>query len=535
MLKYKPIFLSVLSGILLSLSFPNFNLTFLAWFGLVPLFLATKGCSLKKTFTLWYLGGVVFYLITIYWIIHVTLIGLVLLVLYLALYFGAFGILLKKIENLPKVSFLLVAPAIWVMLEYIRSYFLSGFGWALLGYSQTLNLPLIQIADITGAYGVSYLVLLVNVLAYLIIDEGLPKRMLEVVVVFFILAISFSYGIYRLNENKDYPKINPAPRAKTQGFLEKYPNITLHPRSKERGFTEGGVKIAVIQGNIPQDMKWDETRKEFILKRYEDLTREASWEKPDLIIWPETSAPGYFELETDIFERITNLVKDIKIPLIVGSIGYDFENGGKPFNSAILIKDNAEHFERHNKLHLVPFGEFVPFEKWLGFIRNFVYVGDFKSGRKYVLLNIDSARIGTLICFEDTFSDIVRNFVKTGANLMVNITNDAWFKNSSAPFQHAQASVFRAIENRVFVVRCANTGLSCFIDENGRVYGRVRDDAGKNIDVTGFSIKETGLLNSKTFYTRYGDLFVFVCMIVSVITIIITAPISPVQQKSKAA
>lgn len=496
----------------------------------MPLFLATRGCSLKKTFLLWYLGGLIFYLITIYWVIHVTLIGLVLLILYLALYFGAFGILIKKIENLPKLTFLFVAPAVWVMLEYIRSHFLSGFGWALLGYSQTLNLPLIQIADITGAYGVSYLVLLVNVLAYLVVEDRLSKRMTEVVVVFFILAISFSYGIYRLNANKNYPK----------------------------------VKIAVIQGNIPQDMKWDETRKEFILKRYEDLTREASRGKPGLIIWPETSVPGYFELETDIFERVTNLAKDIKIPLIVGSIGYDFENGGKPFNSAILIKDSAEHFERHNKLHLVPFGEFMPFEKWLGFIRNFVYVGDFKSGREYVLLiplsefhglrprmnggwgrrptgyargtpDIDSARIGTLICFEDTFSGIVRNFVKTGANIMVNITNDAWFKNSSAPFQHAQASVFRAIENRVFVVRCANTGLSCFIDENGRVYGRVRDDAGKNIDVTGFSIKDAGLLNSKTFYTRYGDLFVFVCMIVSIITIIITAPISPVQQKSKAA
>ncbi|MBM3254532.1 MAG: hypothetical protein FJZ16_09785, partial [Candidatus Omnitrophica bacterium] len=164
---------------------------------------------MKKTFLVWYLGGVIFYLITIYWIVHVTLIGLILLVLYLSLYFGVFGMLIRKVSNVSEVSrvsgivFLFIAPAMWVSLEYIRSHILSGFGWALLGYSQTLNLPLIQISDITGAYGVSYLVVLVNVLVYLVVEEGLPKRMLEAVVVFFVLLISFSYGIYRLNPSAE--------------------------------------------------------------------------------------------------------------------------------------------------------------------------------------------------------------------------------------------------------------------------------------------------------------------------------------------
>ncbi len=479
----KPILAAILSGVLLSLSFPNFNLSFLAWFSLAPLFLATRGCSLKKAFLFWYLGGVIFYLVTIYWIVHVTLIGLVLLVLYLALYFGAFGIVIKKVSEASKIVFLFLAPALWVTLEYIRSHLFSGFGWALLGYSQTLNLPLIQIADITGAYGVSYLVMLVNVLAYLVVEEGLSKRIIEVVIVFFILAASFSYGIYRLNETKNYPRI----------------------------------RIAVIQGNIPQDMKWDEAEREFILKRYEELTREAGRKKPDLIVWPETSVPGYFELEPDIFERITGLSRDTKTPLLIGSFGYDFENHGKLFNSAILIKNEARDFERYNKLYLVPFGEFVPLEKWLGFIRNFVDIGDLKKGKEYMILNVGDAGIGTLICFEDIFEGITRNFVKKGANLMLNITNDAWYKNSSAPFQHSQASVFRAIENRVFVVRCANTGLSCFIDEKGRVYEKVRDGSGRSIDVTGFSIAEAGLLRSNTFYTKYGDLFAFICIILSTI------------------
>lgn len=489
--KLKSILFSILSGVLLAFSFPNFNLTFLAWFSFVPLFLATRGCSPKKTFLLWYLGGVVFYLITIYWIIHVTLIGLIVLVLYLALYFGVFGIAIRRVSEVSKVSrvsgiiFLFVSPAVWVSLEFIRSHLFSGFGWALLGYSQTINPPLIQIADITGAYGVSYLVLLVNVLIFLIIEDGLSKRITEVVIVFFILAVSFSYGIYRLNENKNYPRI----------------------------------KIAVIQGNIPQDMKWDEAKREFILKRYEELTREASRKKPDLIVWPETSVPGYFELEADIFERMTRLSKDTKIPLIIGSFGYDFENHGKLFNSAILIKNEAQDFERYNKLHLVPFGEFVPLERWFGFIRNFVDIGDLKEGKGYTILNVGDAGIGTLICFEDIFEGITRNFVRRGANLILNITNDAWYKNSSAPFQHAQASVFRAIENRVFVVRGANTGFSCFIDENGRIYEKIKDGSGRSIDVTGFSIAETGLLRSNTFYTRYGDLFAFICIILNAISL----------------
>ncbi|MBM3254546.1 MAG: apolipoprotein N-acyltransferase, partial [Candidatus Omnitrophica bacterium] len=316
--------------------------------------------------------------------------------------------------------------------------------------------------------------------------------------------------------------------------------VARHPERERRYSPKGSaenkdypkIKIAVVQGNIPQDMKWDEAKREFILKRYEDLTREASRKKPDLIIWPETSIPGYLELEPDICERITGLSRDINIPLIVGSIGYDFESHGKNLNSAILIKDKTGSFKRHSKLHLVPFGEFVPFERHLGFIRKFVDIGNFQAGKEYALLNVDNAKIGTLICFEDIFPELVRNFVKKGANLMVNITNDAWFKDSSAPFQHAQASVFRAIENRVFVVRCANTGLSCFIDEKGKVYDKIRDVRGRNIDVTGFSIAEVGLLNIDTFYKKYGDLFTLICIFVSIIGIVFITPISYVKQKS---
>ncbi|MFH0839078.1 MAG: apolipoprotein N-acyltransferase [Candidatus Omnitrophota bacterium] len=488
MSKLKPFIFAVLSGVFLSLAFPNFNFTFLAWAGFVCLFLATRNCSLKKTFFLWYAGGIVFYALTIYWVIHVTLIGLILLVVYLAVYFGLFGILTKKLERFPKILFLFLTPAVWIALEYIRSHFLSGFGWVLLGYSQSSNLAMIQIADCTGVYGVSYAVMLVNVLLYFSIRDGLGKNTKEAVAVFLVISVLFAYGIFKLRQT-------------TKAFSK--------------------IKIALIQGNIPQDVKWEESKRDFILRTYEVLTKKAGEEKPDLIIWPETSVPGYLEAEPDLLGRVTALAKETGTSLLVGSIGYDFENYGKPFNSAILIKDSGRNFERHNKLHLVPFGEYIPFENIFGFIRSLIEIGDFKAGKEYGLLSIKDAKLGTLVCFENIFGSIVRNFIKKGANCMVNITNDAWFKNSSAPFQHAQGSIFRAVENRVYVVGCANTGLSCFIDEKGRLYNQVRDAHGKSIEVAGVCISEVGLLRSDTFYTRFGDLFAFICLVLSISVLIL--------------
>ncbi|MCM8782363.1 MAG: apolipoprotein N-acyltransferase, partial [Candidatus Omnitrophica bacterium] len=401
---------SALSGILLTLSYPVFNFEFFAFFSFVPLFLAVKNATLKKAFFLSYISGLVFFIVTIYWLIHVTLLGLILLVLYLSLYFGVFGIFLKLLTPDSKFQAIITIPAVWVLLEWLRSILLSGFGWALLGYSQYLNLPVIQIADITGVWGVSFLVMMVNVGIWRLIAE---KRKKEILVSMICLLIVLGYGYFKLSRRID-------------GKV---------------------LKISVIQGNVPQHEKWDERFKEEILARYETLTKKAAMETPDLILWPETALPGIVDEEPQLLELVLKIAKDVKIPMLVGAVTRE---GANYYNSAILISEKGKIIGRYDKLHLVPFGEYVPFEKYYPYLRTLIGVpiGDFVAGKEYAVLKTeDLNEFSVLICFEDIIPVLSRRFVERGAKFLVNITNDGWFMRSSAPYQHAQASVFRAVEN----------------------------------------------------------------------------------------
>lgn len=452
--KIKDYCLSALSGALLALSFPCFNLEPLAFFSFVPLFFALKNKNSIQAFALSYICGLVFFAITVYWIIHVSLLGLVLLVLYLALYFGLFGFFLNLLsvsQKLLPINFLSI-PFVWILLEFIRSHLFTGFSWALLGYSQYLNLPVIQMADITGVWGVSFVVMMVNVAIWETIDRGKVKP--SNAVIFSILCVVFtvSYGFYKLHRTWN-----------------------VEPRTP--------IRVSVIQGNIPQDQKWDRNSQDFILERYLALTREAAAkDKPDLIIWPETSVPGLIDEDPAMLTAILKLATQTKTALLVGAI--TSEKNADYYNSAVLISSDGKIVKQYNKLHLVPFGEFVPLEKYLPFLRKLIGIpiGDYKPGKEYTVfkilnskhetLNKSETKFSVLICFEDIFPELSCKFVRNGAGFLVNMTNDAWFKCSSAPWQHAQASVFRAVENRVPVVRAANTGLSCFIDEKGRIYDK---------------------------------------------------------------
>ena len=436
--------LSIISAILLTLAYPPFNLEFLAWAAFIPLFFAIEKKSKLNSFKLGFLFGLLFFGITIYWLTHVSFLGFIILVITLALFFGVFATLVTSTN-------ILLAPFLWILLEYARTHILTGFGWALLGYSQYLRLPVIQIADKTGVWGVSFIIMLVNVAGYKLVKHGMKRALVFVLTAVLALSATLFYGYNRLKE--------PLP--------------------------SGELVISIIQGNIPQEQKWDGRYKYQILEKYEILTREAVRESPDLIIWPETSVPGYLE-EKDLFERITTLANEVKIPLLVGAPSIDED--GNMYNSAILISKNGEILKKHDKIHLVPLGEYIPFEKEFSFIRRFVDkpIGEFTAGSSYTVFRLENgSRFGVLICFEDIFPGLVRDFVERKADFMVNMTNDAWFMETAAPYQHAQASVFRAVENRVPVVRAANTGLSCFIDSKGKIVDRVR--AGKkDIFVSGF-------------------------------------------------
>ncbi len=500
--------MNVLSALLLVLSYPPFNFWWLAWLGLIPLFTSlTKTKDSKQSFLRGYLFGFLFWLGTIGWVGYVTIFGALMLILYLSLYSGIFGWIFWRLwkKKIRDFRFILLISGAWTILEWIRSHLFTGFGWNLLAYSQAPNLPVIQIADLVGAFGVSFLVVWVNGALFLARSwelgagsKGKIKSFFSQLLApssqltFLLVILVCSYGFYRLNE--------------------KIPTIP--------------VSIAVIQGNVPQDIKWEDQYREALFQRYELLTKTATLDHPQLVIWPETSIVEDFS-NPEIQNRIAGIAREANSFLLVGApwssqtsengkcppeaglplqpkadqpqaeaekIENKEDIGGHYFNSAILFDPEGNLVQKYDKLHLVPYGEFIPFEKQFPFQRNWIVTGDFTSGKEHTVFTTPSSlrlrsgqaqlpstslragpapsQVGfsVLICFEDLFPDLVRQFVKKGARLLINISNDAWFGESGAAFQHAQASVFRAVENRVPVVRATNTGFSCFIDSRGRIY-----------------------------------------------------------------
>lgn len=442
--------LSVFSTILLILAFPNFNLSFLAFVGFVPLFFAIRNNPPKKVFWISYFCGFLFYLGTLYWLYYVTGLGLIVLCLYLALYFGIFGFIINRLTFYISHFTLLFIPFIWMALEWIQSHLFSGFGWVLLGYSQYKNIELIQIADFAGVYGVSFVIMTINVAIYKLFKKS-GRALLLIILV---LAIVIGYGRIRVNEGNN-------------------------------GRTE--IKLSVIQGNIPQELKWDPDAAQSNLDSYINLTRQAAFDNPDLIIWPETSFPGYFVGDKEMTDQVLQLARKISVPLLVGT---NTEKGMEVFNSAVLISERGKIIDQYDKIHLVPFGEYVPFSRKIPVLRNLVLgeLGEFTQGEEYRVFTLNpltkDVKFATLICFEDIFPKMSKRFVQNGAQFLVVITNDAWYGKSNAPYQHVACSVFRAIENRVPVVRCANTGYSCFIDSRGRIYDAVEEDD-RHLFITG--------------------------------------------------
>ncbi|OGW75823.1 MAG: apolipoprotein N-acyltransferase [Omnitrophica bacterium RBG_13_46_9] len=524
--------LSVISSVLLILTYPKFNLEFLAWIALIPLFFALENHDsrlyqsyakqVREGAMTGFLFGVAFFSGILYWVANVTVPGTIALILLMSTVPAVFCLLytMRFQDSLAlrqgasargsEWQAFIFVPSAWVCSEYLRSHFFTGFPWALLGCSQSFNLKVIQIADITGVYGVSFFVAFINFGLYLTLKRisARPCRPREIfsriVYPFFFLlilsALVLAYGHNRIS------RIYPAQR----------------------------IKIAVIQGNIPQNLKWDSQYRDYIIDKYETLTKEAAREKPGLIVWPETSLPGYLEYEANLKDKILGLAKSEKTYLLVGTLR---EEGAKFFNSAALISDNGEIVSNYSKIHLVPFGEYIPLADILSFIRIFIDkpIGDFEKGGEFTVFNFKLHRVsiepgsiqkttefhkfGVLICFEDIFPYLGRRFVLNGARFLVNITNDAWFGRTASPYQHMQHSVFRAVENRVPVVRAANTGLSCIIDHNGKVIKSVKAGEDETF-IDGYAVGTIMPTFANTFYTRFGDIFSWFCIMVTAVSLL---------------
>lgn len=500
-LKKRSYLLCLSSAAVLILPFAYGNFWFFAWFGFVPLFFALENKPKGKAFLLAYLSGVIFWLGTIYWLANVTVVGYILLVLYLALYFGFFGLVISR-PRLQSISYyLLFVPTIWVVLEHIRSYLFTGFPWALLGYSQYKNPVVIQIADITGAWGVSFVVMLINIAIYKLIKIfRLPivdcrlrseiRRSLPLA--FLILIIVLGYGFYKLQP--------PPPNSQTKT-----------------------LRVSVVQGNIPLAQKWSPEEKSPIIEKYLSLTESALQDAPDLIVWPEATSPCYLGEEKWCFNRVADFIRKAHLPLLMGTVSYA---EGFYYNSAILIDKTGEITQKYHKLHLVPFGEYVPLRRLLTFVQTIASLGDMTPGKDYTVFTIPDhkadvvSRFSVLICFEDVFPELSRRFAKEGAEFLVNITNDVWFGRTSCPYQHLAASVFRAVENNLFMVRCANTGVSAFINPNGKIISSVRDDLNNEIFIAGYRTQDINAKNHPTLYCRFGEFFIFLLYILLICSIV---------------
>lgn len=492
---------AALSGLLMAAAFPTFNFHFLAWVALIPLFYSLRFQTGKSGFWLGAVTGIVFFAATVHWVtnsvhfyggIPVVPASLITLLLcaYLALYPALFGALAVRLKHRHPSLFVLSAPALWTALELARTHVFTGFPWALLGYTQYRVLPVIQIADIAGVYGVSFLIVFINTAFAEFLQER--RRYPALVIAAVVMAGVLSYGTGKL-------------------------------RTPEGA---GGITISVIQGNIEQDKKWDPKYQAEVIATYKRLTDEALKERPDLVIWPETATPFYFGGSGNngiMTEDLKRFVRTAGTPLLTGSPTYEVKPGRVVhlWNSAFLLSRDGSVNAAYNKLHLVPFGEYVPLRTVLFFLEKMVQaIGDFQTGTDYTVMKVTpagagkEAALGTVICYEIIFPDLVRRFVNAGATVMTTITNDAWFGRTAAPYQHFTMGVFRAVENRVPIARAANTGVSGFIDAKGRILDT------STIFTEWVLTRRLTPGNVKTFYTKHGDLFAYACLIAAVILMV---------------
>jgi apolipoprotein N-acyltransferase len=490
--------LALLSGILLALSFPRYGHPFFAWIAITPLVVAllTSKPTSRRAFLLGLATGAAYFGGTVYWTGTVVTqfgglswpVGVIvaaLLVAYLSLFPGLFGLCLGWLAARFGPRAMLLAPAVWVTTELARTYFWSGFPWVLLGYSQTTVLPVAQIASVVGVFGVSAIVAAVGTaLAHVAISRSARSVATLAGTAAGVVAIAV-WGSHRLAHDELVDAGRP-------------------------------VRVALIQGNIPQDEKWDDAQAGNILNTYLSMTREAATRGAQLVIWPESSTPFPFQDDRVGGERIRSVVRESGIELLLGSDQIDHSTKSY-YNAAFLVRKDGSIAAIYQKMHLVPFGEFVPLQRLLFFVGPLVEAaGAFTPGPDMVMLPTQHGPISTAICYEIVFPGLVRESVVRGSRLLTTITNDAWYGHSSAPYQHFVQASMRAIEQGRYLARAANTGISGIVDP----YGRVLQQSG--IFERQVMVGEVRMLEGRTIYGRIGDLFAYLCAALTVAALIVS-------------
>ncbi len=498
-----------LTGLIHPLCFPNFDWGWLAWVVLIPLHWCIDGLSPSRAFRYGWLAGIIAFAGTVTWVItamnqygqvpYFLSAGLMLLLAtYLGLYIAAYAWGVSILQSRSPSLLWIAAPSTWVMLEYLRTYSFSGLPWALLGYSQYRQLPLIQFADLTGVYGISFLLVMGNIIITHLLKwrtfpaaEGSPTRLwLPVTGFSALLILALAYGFWQID------------------------------RQQELDSAGQSLLVGVVQANIEQGKKWDKAYLDETMARYTNLSRHTAKgsQEIDLLIWPEAATPFLFEQEPSYHRQIQRIIETTASPLLFGSPTLRFHQDGRPYlyNSAFLLNRDGGIAGRYDKQHLVPFGEYIPLKSVLFFLDKLVVgIGDFQSGQGPLTMALPSPpaaispRFGVPICFEVIFPDLVRRMANDGANFLITITNDAWFGDSAAPYQHFGMVVFRAVENHLAIARAANTGISGFIGPDGSI--QTATPIFTEQALTG----RIALRQEKTFYARNGDIFSWICVILS--------------------
>ncbi len=517
--------LALLSGLLLGGCFPPFDthgLSWLPWVALAPLCWALWMLPLplssreraRHSFLLGWFCGTVSFLISLHWIITVTVLGWVLLSLVVGLYHGLWGlfagVILRSLgegggKRDPSQAWLgngrnilvaLLAAAAWVAVEWLRGTLFSGFGWNSLGIALRQNIPLIQLASVTGTSGLTFLCVLGAAMCAITgerlqreIRMGRMRPHIDFFTTVFLVVLAFVYGMKK---------------------------ISVHQEETT------SLRVACIQGNVPVYDYWDPKCETRIMEGYLRQSRLALQAHPDLVIWPEAAPPRPLLLDEIIYSQVKELTAGTSADFLIGSVHYT-QDPRADYNSAILLTGHAESAQIYNKVHLVPFGEYVPFRhsfplfSWI--VGNKVPF-DFDPGKGPSLLELarKPIKLGTVICFEDTLGDLTRRSAKLGAQLLVTLTNDGWFEHSVATLQHLANAQLRTVETGLPMVRVADTGVTCVIDHLGRIVQTLHGEH-DNTFIEGVLQAEirVPVHPETTFYTRHGDLFAHICLTLTIV------------------
>jgi len=507
------------SGFLLALCYPGWNQGWLCWLALTPLLWAlwfapdsSRGfrASIKKA-GLGFCAGVTFFCTVFYWLTTVTglmeprFLGFLAwfgLMCYLALYFALWGWFAgcvalragtdpaKFLSSRHNLRLAVICSAGWVVQEWLRGTVFSGFGWNNLGVALHANIALIQIVDITGAAGISFMLMMSNVIAVVTvrrfaqeIRKGRLRPHYDFTLTVALVGLAFAYGV--------------------KALLHHEPSTPL--------------SVAAVQADIPETEKFNAAFEEKIFNRYEMLTEIAIAKKPQLLLWPEAATPrGMFADQTN-FNFVRDLAARGDFNFMLGTLDFTLQGD---YNIAVLLTKRGEESQSHRKMHLVPFGEYIPLRHEFPLFARLagdLVPGDFRPGTDYNVLQMQNppVKLAALICFEDTLGDLTRRFVLNGAQVLVNITNDGWFLKSAAAEQHLAISIFRAIEMRRPLIRCANTGVTCLVDSSGRVY-HSQPPFGQGVLFGEVAVPTNGPL---TFYARHGEWFIYASLILTAIVI----------------